>query len=44
LEHLGGWKTLLPCGKDEQAVVDYLRSPRPAYLTRIEAEPRKLAA
>ncbi|MGZ8687124.1 MAG: hypothetical protein ACXWZP_01710 [Gaiellaceae bacterium] len=44
LEHLGGWKTLLPCGKDEKAVVDYLRSPRPAYLTRIEAEPRKLAA
>lgn len=44
LEHLGGWKTLLPCAKDEEAVVDYLRSPRPAYLTRIDVEPRKLAA
>ena len=35
-EHLPGWKTLLPCAKDERAVVDYLRSPRPAFLTRIE--------
>jgi predicted metal-dependent phosphoesterase TrpH len=34
LEHLAGWKTLLPCEKDAVAVVDYLRSPRPAYLTR----------
>jgi predicted metal-dependent phosphoesterase TrpH len=34
LEHLEGWKTLLPCEKDPAAVVDYLRSPRPAYLTR----------
>jgi predicted metal-dependent phosphoesterase TrpH len=37
-EHLHGWKTLLPCGKDECAVVDYLRSARPAFLTRVEAE------
>jgi predicted metal-dependent phosphoesterase TrpH len=34
LEHLDGWKTLLPCSKDPAAVVDYLRSPRPAYLAR----------
>ena len=34
-EHLPGWKTLLPCAKNEGAVVDYLRSPRPAFLTRI---------
>ena len=34
--HLSGWKTLLPCEKDPDAVVDYLRSPRPAYLTRVE--------
>jgi 3',5'-nucleoside bisphosphate phosphatase len=35
-EHLLGWKTLLPCAKDAPAVVDYLRSPRPAFLMRIE--------
>ena len=35
-EHLGGWKTLLPCGKSETAVVDYLRSRRPAFLSRID--------
>jgi hypothetical protein len=31
-EHLGSWKTLLPCAKDEEEVVDYLRSGRSAYL------------
>jgi len=36
-EHLLGWKTLLPCAKDERAVVDYLCSPRPAFLTRLDA-------
>jgi predicted metal-dependent phosphoesterase TrpH len=36
-EHLYGWKTLLPCAKNEHSVVDYLRSPRPAFLTRIDA-------
>jgi hypothetical protein len=35
-EHLFGWKTLLPCTKREDAVVDYLRSGRPAFLTRID--------
>ena len=35
-EHLYGWKTLLPCAKSESAVVAYLRSPRPALLTRID--------
>ena len=34
-EHLGGWKTLLPCLREEQAVVDYLRSTRPAFLVRL---------
>ncbi len=37
LEHLAGWKTLLPCEKDAAEVVAYLRSPRPAYLTRVGA-------
>jgi predicted metal-dependent phosphoesterase TrpH len=36
-EHLPGWKTLLPCAKNEAAVVDYLRSARPAFLTRVDA-------
>jgi predicted metal-dependent phosphoesterase TrpH len=37
-EHLAGWKTLLPCAKDEEEVVSYLRSSRPAYLVRLEDE------
>jgi predicted metal-dependent phosphoesterase TrpH len=36
--HLATWKTLLPCAKDERAVVDYLCSPRPAFLARLERE------
>ena len=36
LEHLATWKTLLPCERSEDAVLDYLRSPRPAYLVRLE--------
>jgi predicted metal-dependent phosphoesterase TrpH len=35
-EHLYGWKTLLPCTKDEAAVVGYLRSSRPTFLARID--------
>jgi hypothetical protein len=35
-EHLYAWKTLLPCLKDETAVIGYLRSSRPAFLTRID--------
>ena len=35
-EHLHGWKTLLPCAKDDAAIVGYLRSSRPAFLTRID--------
>lgn len=38
-EHLASWKTLLPCEKRETAVVAYLRSKRPAYLTRLEEAP-----
>ena len=43
-EHLLGWKTLLPCAKSEDAVVDYLRSGRPAFLTRIDAAAPRLRA
>jgi PHP domain len=37
--HLDGWKTLLPCERDEQALVTYLRSGRPTYLTRLDLRP-----
>jgi 3',5'-nucleoside bisphosphate phosphatase len=44
-EHLHGWKTLLPVAKDERSVLDYLRSARPAFLTRIDSvEPLRRAA
>lgn len=33
--HLATWKTMLPCARDEEAVLDHLRSPRPAYLVRV---------
>ena len=42
--HLAGWKTLLPSRHDEEAVVDYLRSPRPVYLTRLDDEIVRAAA
>jgi hypothetical protein len=32
-EHLASWKTLLPCPKREDIVVEYLRSAGPAYVT-----------
>ena len=32
LEHLNTWKTLLPCPKDERAVIEFLCSDRRAYL------------
>jgi 3',5'-nucleoside bisphosphate phosphatase len=38
-EHVAGWKTLLPCAPDEEAVVAYLRSPRPTYLARLDPAP-----
>ncbi len=40
--HLATWKTLLPCAKEATAVVEYLRSPRPAFLARLEPEPETL--
>jgi predicted metal-dependent phosphoesterase TrpH len=42
VDHLATWKTLLPCAKDAQAVLDYLRSPRPAFLARLEREAEAL--
>ena len=43
-EHLGGWKTMLPCAKSEEAVVAYLKSKRPTYLVRLDAQAELRAA
>ena len=43
-EHLSTWKTLLPCAKDEAAVVAYLRSLRPAFLVRLDEAGERIAA
>lgn len=43
-EQLPGWTTLVPCEHDEEALVDYLRSPRPVFLTRLKQTPVTLAA
>ena len=43
-EQLPGWTTLVPCEQEEQALVDYLRSPRPVFLTRLEQPTLALAA
>jgi len=43
-EHLYGWKTLVPALDDEEALVAHLRSKRPVYLTRLEADTSRLAA
>jgi hypothetical protein len=43
-EHVTGWRTLLPCERSEEAVVAYLRSPRPVYLAELEAEVTRAAA
>src|SRR5918996_282049 len=43
-EDLPGWPTLVPCEQDEEALVDYLRSSRPVFLTRLEQPTLALAA
>jgi hypothetical protein len=37
-EHLSSWKTLLPCGQDEEELVAFLRSAGPTYLVPFRAE------
>jgi len=44
LEHFPGWTTLVPCEHDAGALVEYLRSTRPVFLTRLEHETRSVAA
>lgn len=43
-EHFPGWTALVPCEQDEEALVAYLRSPRPVFLTRLEQPSVALAA
>ena len=44
LEHLGGWKSVLPCARHEEAVVGHLRSRRPVFLTQVDADSQPIAA
>jgi hypothetical protein len=44
LEHLASWKTLLPCERDGEAIVDFLRSPGRAHLTDFDPLSSELAA
>ena len=43
-EHLTSWKTMLPCEKTEEAIVDFLRSPARAQLTVFDPVSQQLAA
>ena len=44
-EHFWGWKTVLPCAKDERAIVDCLRADGPVYLARLDRpDARSVAA
>jgi hypothetical protein len=36
--------TLVPCEQDEEALVEYLRSTRPVFLTRLDRPTLALAA
>jgi predicted metal-dependent phosphoesterase TrpH len=42
-QHLETWKTLVPCAKDERAVVEYLRSRRPTFLVQLGGEQARAA-
>ena len=44
LEHLRGWKSVIPCARDEEAVIAHLRSRRPVFITEVGAEPELAAA
>jgi hypothetical protein len=43
-EHLPGWTTLVPCEQDQEALVDYLHSSWPVFLTRLEQPAVAVAA
>jgi len=43
-EHLASWKTLLPCERSEEEILDFLRSPQRAHLTVFDPVSQQLAA
>jgi hypothetical protein len=43
-EHFPGWTTLVPCEPHEEALVEYMRSRRPVFLTRLEQPAVAVAA
>ena len=43
-DHLRGWKTLVPSQQHETLVVDYLKSPRPVYLSCLGGALSRVAA
>jgi hypothetical protein len=43
-EEVPGWTTVVPCERDEEALIDHLRSSRPVFLTRLEFPIAALAA
>lgn len=44
LEHLRGWKSVVPCARDEEAVIAHLRSRRPVFITEVGAGTERAAA
>ena len=44
LEHLDGWKSIIPCRGDEEAVVRHLRSRRPVFIAQLGVEAERAAA
>ncbi|MEO5576697.1 MAG: hypothetical protein ABIR67_05635, partial [Gaiellaceae bacterium] len=44
LEHLRGWKSVVPCARDEEALIAHLRSRRPVFITQVGVEAERAAA
>lgn len=44
LEHLYGWKSVVPCAPDEEALIGHLRSRRPVFITQLGVEAERAAA
>ena len=44
LEHLHGWKSVVPCARDEEALIAHLRSRRPVFITQVGVEAERAAA
>jgi predicted metal-dependent phosphoesterase TrpH len=44
LEHLHGWKSVVPCARDEEALIAHLRSRRPVFITQVGVEASLAAA